>query len=135
MYPSVPGANDPPRGSGSYAAYGSLPSTPAAPSNLASAQSLENSPWGADSSSILRVKIADDYKLEAPVSLWFVCCCFSSKEAGGGAPAAVRACIMDAAACCKLITLTVTRRLLSVAPQTGASAARSGSQHQAAAGL
>lgn len=48
-----------------------MPSTPqypppAAGSPLASAQSLE-SPWGTDSSSILRVKIADDYKLDAPV--------------------------------------------------------------------
>lgn len=60
-----------------YGGYGSnsVPSTPqygAAPAgggsiNLASAQSLETSPWGTDSSSILRVKIADDYKLQAPV--------------------------------------------------------------------
>jgi hypothetical protein len=73
MYPSVPGVNDPPRAP--YGAYGnnSVPSTPqyaagAGPSSLTSAQSLE-SPWGTDSSSILRVKIADDYKLDAPVRL------------------------------------------------------------------
>lgn len=71
MYPSVPGANDPPRYGGAYGGN-SVPSTPqyppppAAGSPLASAHSLE-SPWGTDSSSILRVKIADDYKLDAPV--------------------------------------------------------------------
>lgn len=71
MYPSLPGSNDPPRMPYGYGGN-SIPSTPQYPpsgagaSTLASAQSLE-SPWGTDSSSTLRVKIADDYKLDAPV--------------------------------------------------------------------
>jgi hypothetical protein len=71
MYPSVPGVNDPPRAYGYGVSNISSPQYPAAgaggSSNLASASSLDASPWGTDSSSILRVKIAEDYKLDAPV--------------------------------------------------------------------
>lgn len=75
MYPSLPGVNDPPRVPYGYGSN-SVPSTPqyaaasgqGGASTLTSAHSLENSPWGVDSTSILRVKIADDYKLDPPVS-------------------------------------------------------------------
>jgi hypothetical protein len=77
MYPSVPGVNDPPRAYGYGNNITAAPQYPAAgaggASNLASASSLDASPWGTDSSSILRVKIAEDYKLDAPVRAKQLC--------------------------------------------------------------
>jgi hypothetical protein len=84
MYPSLPGRNDPPRGTyGSYGLNSNILSTPShgsaaashaqqqhagAASGLASASSLDCSPWGTETSSTLRVKLAENFKLAPAVS-------------------------------------------------------------------
>jgi hypothetical protein len=69
MYPALPG--DPPRygyPNHSSGNIGPPPSYPPAQQQLARQTSLEHSPWGTETNSTLRVKIADDYKLAQPVS-------------------------------------------------------------------
>lgn len=80
MYPALPGAGDPP----SRLPYGYANSSSAAvnssayeaapdASQLTGQGSLgDNSPWGNETNSTLRVKIADDYKIAPPVGLLYV---------------------------------------------------------------
>lgn len=79
MYPSLPGANDPPpRLPYGYVNSSSVPSNNIAydtvpqASQLTTQGSLDNSPWGNETNSTLRVKIADDYKIAPPVCSWTV---------------------------------------------------------------
>ncbi|WIA10329.1 hypothetical protein OEZ85_010521 [Tetradesmus obliquus] len=70
MYPALPG--DPPRygyPNQSSGNSGPPPSYPPAQQQLARQASLEHSPWGTETNSTLRVKIADDYKLAPPVPM------------------------------------------------------------------
>jgi hypothetical protein len=73
MYPSLPGYT--PAGSSSQGrgAYGAAPDNSGGASAsrppLQSAGSAEASPWSSDTPSVLRVKIADEYRLDPLVSL------------------------------------------------------------------
>lgn len=76
MYPALPGGHDAPaRGSYGYTnnhvqppsgnAYGSPPYA----SQLTGQRSMDNSPWGNETNSSLRVKLADEYRLAPPVPM------------------------------------------------------------------